>query len=126
MAGRYARRNPGDRVPDDGGHDRGPLGLLDPVSPYADCPPDLARALTAGADAARQQMETLLKAGNLTPAINGWMIPFHMFDYHLDHLGPGTIDNPEWKMADRKASHRRPYTWPAPRRRRLAHHRDPA
>jgi hypothetical protein len=35
-----------------------PLGLLDPVSPYADCPPDLARALTAGADAAKQQMET--------------------------------------------------------------------
>jgi hypothetical protein len=48
------------------------LGLLDAVSPYADCPPDLAQALTAGTDTARQQMETLLKAGNLTPVINGW------------------------------------------------------
>jgi hypothetical protein len=82
-----------------------PLGLLDPVSPYADCPPDLARALTAGADAAKQQTETLLKAGNLAPVINGWMISFHIFDYNLDHLGPGTIDNPEWKMADRTASY---------------------
>jgi hypothetical protein len=27
MAGRHACRNPGDRVPDDGGHDRRPLGV---------------------------------------------------------------------------------------------------
>jgi hypothetical protein len=81
------------------------LGLLEEASPYADCPPELAQALTAGADVARQQIETLLKAGNLTPVINGWMISFHIFDYNLDHLGPGTIDNPEWKMADRKASY---------------------
>jgi hypothetical protein len=82
-----------------------PLGLLDPVSPYADCPPDLARALTAGADAAKQQMETILKDGNLAPVINGWRLTFHMFDYNLDHLGPGTIDDPVWKMADRTASY---------------------
>ena len=61
-----------------------PLGLLDPVSPYADCPPDLARALTAGADAAKQQMETALKDGDLAPVINGWTA-------HLPHvrLQPG-------------------------------------
>ena len=82
-----------------------PLGLLEEASPYADCPPELAQALTAGADAARQQMESLLKSGNLAPVINGWMISFHIFDYNLDHLGPGTIDNPEWKMADRNASY---------------------
>ena len=82
-----------------------PLGLLEEASPYADCPPDLAQALTAGADAARQRMETLLTGGNLTPVINGWMISFHIFDYNLDHLGLGTIDNPEWKMADREASY---------------------
>ncbi len=84
---------------------RRPCGLLDPVSPYADCPPDLARALTAGADAAKQRMETILKEGNLTPVINGWMLTFHMFDYNLDHLGPGTIDDPTWKMADRNTSY---------------------
>jgi hypothetical protein len=33
------------------------------------------------------------------------MISFRIFDYNLDHLGPGTIDDPEWKMADRKASY---------------------
>ena len=82
-----------------------PLGLLEGASPYADCPPELAQALTAGADAAKRQTETLLKAGNLAPVINGWMISFHIFDYNLDHLGPGTIDDPEWKMADRTASY---------------------
>jgi hypothetical protein len=82
-----------------------PLGLLDPASPYADCPPELAGALTAGADAAKQQMETALKAGGLAPVVNGWTLTFHMFDYNLDHLGPGTIDDPTWKMADRNTSY---------------------
>jgi hypothetical protein len=30
---------------------------------------------------------------------------FHMFDYNLDHLGPGTIDDPAWKMRDRGTSY---------------------
>jgi hypothetical protein len=82
-----------------------PLGLLDAVSPYSDCPPELARALTAGADAAKQEMETALTAGGLAPVVNGWTLTFHMFDYNLDHLGPGTIDDPAWKIADREASY---------------------
>ena len=28
-----------------------------------------------------------------------------MFDYNLDHLGPGTIDDSMWKMADRTVSY---------------------
>jgi hypothetical protein len=82
-----------------------PLGLLDAASPYADCPPELSQALTAGQEAARQQMETTLKAGGLAPVVNGWRLTFHMFDYNLDHLGPGTIDDPAWKIADRGASY---------------------
>jgi hypothetical protein len=82
-----------------------PLGLLDPVSPYADCPPELARALTTGADAAKQQMETALTADGLAPVVNGWTLTFHMFDYNVDHLGPGTVDGPAWKMPDRYASY---------------------
>jgi hypothetical protein len=82
-----------------------PLGLLDAASPYADCPPELSQALTAGQEAARQQMETTLKAGGLAPVVNGWTLTFHMFDYNLDHLGPGTIDDPAWKIADRGASY---------------------
>jgi len=91
----------------DRGYQQGfaPLGLLDTVSPYSDCPPELARALTAGAEAAKQKMETALTAGGLAPAVNGWTLTFHMFDYNLDHLGPGTIDDPAWKIADRQASY---------------------
>ncbi len=82
-----------------------PLGLLDPVSPYADCPPELAQALTAGANAAKQQMETALTAGGLAPVVNWWTLTFHMFDYNLDHLGLGTIDDAAWKVPDRHASY---------------------
>jgi hypothetical protein len=63
------------------------LGVLDEASPYADCPPELAQALTAGADAAKRQMETVLKEGDLAPVVNGWRLTFHSFDYNLDHLG---------------------------------------
>jgi hypothetical protein len=82
-----------------------PLGLLDPASPYRDCPPELAQALTAGADAGKQKMEAALTAGGLPPTVNGWTLTFHMFDYNLDHLGPGTIDDPAWKLQDRRASY---------------------
>ncbi len=82
-----------------------PLGLLEPVSPYADCPSDLARALAAGADAAKQQMEAALEGGGLAPVVNGWTLTFHMFDYNLDHLGPGTIDDPAWQIGDRDVSY---------------------
>ena len=82
-----------------------PLGLLDPASPYADCPAALASVLMAGADAARQKIEATLKAGGPTPVVNGWRLTFHMFDYNLDHLGPGTIDDPAWKISDRDTSY---------------------
>jgi hypothetical protein len=61
--------------------------------------------LTTGADAAKQKMETALTAGGLAPVVNGWTLTFHSFDYNLDHLGPGTIDDPAWKISDRHASY---------------------
>jgi hypothetical protein len=82
-----------------------PLGLLDAGSPYADCRSELAREMAAGAANAKQKMEVILKEGGLTPTVNGWMLTFHMFDYNLDHLGPGTVDDPEWKLADRATSY---------------------
>jgi hypothetical protein len=81
------------------------LGLLDPDSPYSDCAPELAQALTVGADTAKQKIEAALTAGGLAPVVNGWTLTFHMFDYNLDHLGLGTIDDPAWKIADREASY---------------------
>jgi hypothetical protein len=83
----------------------GLLGLLDPDSRYADCPPHLARELTAGADAAKQKIEAVLAGGGLAPVVNGWTLTFHMFDYNLDHLGLGTIDGPAWRIPDREASY---------------------
>ena len=50
-------------------------------------------------------METALTAGGLAPVVNGWTLTFHMFDYNLDHLGPGTIDDRAWKIGDRQASY---------------------
>ncbi len=82
-----------------------PLGLLGPATSYTDCPPGLAEALTAGADAAKQQMDAALTAGGLAPVVNGWTLTFHMFDYNLDHLGPGTIDDPAWKITNRDTSY---------------------
>ncbi|MGD0704042.1 MAG: DUF1254 domain-containing protein [Trebonia sp.] len=82
-----------------------PLGLLDPASPYVDRAPDLERALAAGADAAKQQIEAALKSGGLAPVVNGWTLTFHMFDYNLDHLGPGTINDRAWKISDRGISY---------------------
>ena len=82
-----------------------PLGLLDPASPYADCPPGLARALIAGAGTAKRRIETALSAGGLAPVVNGWTLTFHIFDYNVDHLGLGTIDDPAWKISDRSASY---------------------
>jgi len=82
-----------------------PLGLLGPAISYTDCPPGLAEALTVGADAARQQMEAALTAGGLAPVVNGWTLTFHMFDYNLDHLGPGTIDDPAWQIGNRDTSY---------------------
>ena len=83
-----------------------PLGLLDKDPPYADCPAELTRALTAGAQAAKQQMETALKqGGTMGPVVNGWTLTFHLFDYNLDYLGLGTIDDPAWKIADRQGSY---------------------
>jgi hypothetical protein len=34
-------------------------------------------------------------------AVNGWNSAMHAFDYNLDHLGPGTLDSPDWKIEDR-------------------------
>ncbi len=82
-----------------------PLGLLEPASPYTNCPPELAQALTAGAERAKQKMETVLAATDQLPVVNGWRLTFHTFDYNLDHLGPGTIDDPAWKVPDRHGSY---------------------
>ena len=81
-----------------------PLGLLDEASPYSTRPADLAQALAAGLAAGKSKLEAFTRSGTVQK-VNGWMLGLHMFDYNLDFFGPGTIDDPQWKKADRAAAY---------------------
>ncbi|MFC4605983.1 DUF1254 domain-containing protein [Rhodococcus kronopolitis] len=79
-----------------------PLGLLDAgVSPYRAAEDDLVAALTAGAKAGHDGIVAALKSGAGDAVVNGWHQPFHVFDYNDDFFEIGTIDSPEWRIADR-------------------------
>lgn len=78
------------------------LGLTDAESPYVDPPAELRDALVAGEAAGRSLIEELSK-GSIDA--NGWRSAVHVFDYNLDHLGLGTIDDPAWKIADRTVAY---------------------
>lgn len=75
------------------------LGLSASTSPYVTPDPALAAALVAGKRQGEQTLEQLTKT--TLEMRNGWSSAFHAFDYNVDYLGPGTIDTPEWKIADR-------------------------
>ena len=77
------------------------IGLLEPESPYVDPDPELDAALRDGLAANRQRMETAL-AQDATATVNGWRLTYHLFDYNLDFFEVGTLDDPEWKIADPK------------------------
>lgn len=77
-----------------------PLGLLQAGdSPYRDADETLAVTLKAGAEAARAALEQAMRSGN--PAVNGWQMPYHAFDYNADFFEVGTVNSPEWTIADR-------------------------
>jgi hypothetical protein len=76
------------------------LGLTGAESPYVDPDPKLAELLVAGQQAGQAKIEELAGSGGGDGA-GGWSSALHMFDYNLDRLGLGTIDAPEWKIADR-------------------------
>ncbi|MFD0337948.1 DUF1254 domain-containing protein [Streptomyces sp. NPDC127117] len=85
-----------------------PLGLLEEgPSPYvradaARADAVLVRALTEGAARGRARVA---EAGRADAVRAGWVMEPHLFDYNLDHHGVGTIDSPEWRIADREASY---------------------
>jgi hypothetical protein len=62
-------------------------------------PTELAPAISK----AKAALETFLRAGG--NEVNGWQLNPHVFDYNLDFFGPGTIDSPEWKIADRQKAY---------------------
>ncbi|MFD7530642.1 DUF1254 domain-containing protein [Streptomyces sp. NPDC059849] len=80
-----------------------PLGLLEEgASPYVRADAALVRALTEGAARGRARVEEADRAGAVRA---GWVMLPHLFDYNLDHYGVGTVDSPEWRIADRDASY---------------------
>ncbi|MFF3497052.1 DUF1254 domain-containing protein [Streptomyces sp. NPDC002795] len=84
-----------------------PLGLLkEGPSPYVDADPALVQALTEGLAAGKEQVEAATKKprGSEQPP-GSWELNPHLFDYNLDHFGVGTLDSPQWKLADREASY---------------------
>jgi len=88
------------------GHDQqlqqafGPLGLLEAGdSPYRDSPGAFA-ALAEGERAGRAALEQALRSA-ATPDGGSWQQNYHVFDYNVDFFEVGTINAPEWKIADR-------------------------
>lgn len=81
----------------------GRLGLLDAESPYVSCDEELAGVLAA----ARERGDAAL--GQARDAafrvVDGWTNVLHAFDYNLDHLGFGTLDDDAWRIADRRLAY---------------------
>jgi hypothetical protein len=71
----------------------GPLGLLEPTSPYVDPDPELAAALRAGLQQGKDGLEQALKH-TPSPKRNGWDLTYHVFDYNLDFFEVGAWMTP--------------------------------
>lgn len=84
-----------------------PLGLLEEgPSPYVNAGPALVEALAAGAAAGKARVEAASNpAADAGRPPGAWETNPHLFDYNLDHFGIGTIDSPQWRIADREASY---------------------
>jgi hypothetical protein len=82
-----------------------PLGLLDEgPSPYRAAAPEWTAALVKGLDAGKQRVEEATRPPDDRPGAD-WSANLHLFDYNLDFLGPGTLDDPKWRIADRRAAY---------------------
>ncbi|WP_371480874.1 DUF1254 domain-containing protein [Kitasatospora sp. NBC_00315] len=82
-----------------------PLGLLDSgPSPYRAAAPQWTAALVSGLAAGRQRVEEASRPVDVPPS-GEWTVNLHTFDYNLDFLGPGTLDDPRWRIADRRAAY---------------------
>ena len=59
--------------------------------------PRCARACAAG----RERLEQIIKEGD-SPKQNGWELTYHVFDYNDDFFELGALDDPQWRIADRR------------------------
>ncbi|MGW4892433.1 DUF1254 domain-containing protein [Kitasatospora sp. NPDC004240] len=82
-----------------------PLGVLDEgVSPYRAAAPEWSAALARGMAAGRERVEAATLPSEDHPP-GEWSANLHLFDYNLDHFGPGTRNEPEWRIPDRRAAY---------------------
>ncbi len=79
------------------------LGLTDERTPYADPSPELRALLVEAERSGRETIDALMAGGS--NLVNGWREAAHFFDYNLDFFEVGTIDAPEWKIADRTTAY---------------------
>ena len=79
------------------------FGLTVAELPYVDPDPALAELLVQGQRQGEAMIEQLSKA--TFEIVNGWSTAMHAFDYNLDYFGPGTINDPAWKIADRNKAY---------------------
>ncbi len=79
------------------------VGLLDEQSPFVEPDPALAAVLAEGLPRPRGCSSRSCPVSGAEPG--AWTSALHMFDYNLDRCGLGTIDSPDWKIADRKRAY---------------------
>jgi hypothetical protein len=77
-----------------------PYGLADHGNPYGIVSRELDAHLAHATAEGRNRIEELSRP-DAAASVNGWNLLVHAFDYNLDHFGIGTIDAPEWRIADR-------------------------
>ena len=78
-----------------------PLGLAQEASPYPQIADERRAALRGGLQAGRERLEQLIKEGD-SPKQNGWELNYHVFDYNDDFFELGALDDPRWRIADRR------------------------
>ncbi len=79
------------------------LGLTATESPYVTPDPTLARILVEGEQQGEAIIEDLAK--NALKIVDGWSSAMHGFDYNLDFFEIGTVDDAQWKVADRTTAY---------------------
>jgi hypothetical protein len=79
------------------------LGARAVESPYVDLDAAATAVLAGGIEAGKSRIEELMQ--NLARTPEGWQSVRHAFDYNLDFFELGTIDAPEWEIANRRAAY---------------------
>ncbi|MCU0502400.1 MAG: DUF1254 domain-containing protein [Anaerolineae bacterium] len=79
------------------------FGLTSAESPYIAPDPALAKILMTGQKAAEDKLEELVKSA--AKPVNGWQNILHVFDYNNDYFEIGTLQDPQWRIPDRKIAY---------------------